>query len=281
MLNDSKLFNFLNEEHSLSIQFLEGQKIIQDFILLQELNGKALSYYRDGLLTIIPLINFLKPKESMGFYIDSEDPYFRLKIEANFEGLMRSLLWPESFNDFPEKLKGIARIVKLMPGNKNPYTGHVEIDGLGLNEVVAKVLKDSFQVKCSILISNESDQSLLIQQLPPINPDKEITETLSLSEYVLKNKEKFLKLMSKALDTEESIIKEFSQMDLLYLGSKKVQFHCNCSREGMIHGLISVVKSNGILSVIDDDKDLVEVKCDYCKKTYSIRRDEFSKDHLQ
>ena len=51
------------------------------------------------------MVNFLKPGESLGFYIDSEEPYFRFKIELSNTGTFRTLLLPEEFENFPDKIK--------------------------------------------------------------------------------------------------------------------------------------------------------------------------------
>src|SRR5437762_2587208 len=121
MLPVSRLYSFLDHKNGFNIHFLEGQKLIEDLVLTHPLQGSGFAYFRDSILGILPIIFFLKPGESLGIYIDSEDPYFRLKIETGSTGHTRTLLLPEEFNLFPMKITGKVRVTKIFPNQKAPY----------------------------------------------------------------------------------------------------------------------------------------------------------------
>ena len=74
MLATSRLYSFLDHKNGFNIHFLEGQKLIHDLILLHPMNSSGFSYFRDTFLGLLPIIFFLKPQESLGLYIDSEEP---------------------------------------------------------------------------------------------------------------------------------------------------------------------------------------------------------------
>jgi molecular chaperone Hsp33 len=120
MLANSRLYSFLDHKNGFNIHFLEGQKLIHDLVLLHPMQRQGFAYFRDTFLGLLPIIFFLKPGESLGIYIDSENPYFRLKIETNSSGHTRTLLLPEEFNLFPEKITGNIRISKIFSSNKSP-----------------------------------------------------------------------------------------------------------------------------------------------------------------
>jgi integrase len=136
------------------------------------------------------MITFLKPGESLGVYIDSEEPYFRFKIETNYTGSMRTLLLPEEFSAFPEKLTGKARISKIFP-NTTPYTSIINMDNDDASEVVNNILKESYQTKSKVITSDSLDQSIMFTKLPRVEIKKVIEDLddIPLSEYILqKNK---------------------------------------------------------------------------------------------
>lgn len=54
----------------------------------------ASKFYDQTILTGLHLINFTKINENIGYYIDSNEPYFRFKIEMNNAGTLRTLLLP-------------------------------------------------------------------------------------------------------------------------------------------------------------------------------------------
>ena len=60
---------------------VEGQRLIQDLALLHAIQRDGFAYFRDVVLSIEPMIALLKHGEQLGFYIDSANPFFRLKIE--------------------------------------------------------------------------------------------------------------------------------------------------------------------------------------------------------
>ncbi len=138
MLAISRLYSFLDHKNGFNINFLEGQKLIHDLVLLHPMKGQGFSYFRETFLGLLPIIFFLKPGESLGLYIDSEDPYFRLKIETNNAGHTRTLLLPEEFNEFPEKISGQIRITKIFSNNKSPYTSMLELKGVNTDEVIGQ-----------------------------------------------------------------------------------------------------------------------------------------------
>jgi len=123
MLHESNLSSFLDEKNKFILHFFEGQKLIHDLAIINNLQGKGFAFFRDAVLMFQPMITFLKAEEGFGFYIDSKDPYFMLKIETNSLGNMRTLLMPDNFNKFPEKIIGISRLTKISgKKSENQYT---------------------------------------------------------------------------------------------------------------------------------------------------------------
>ncbi|MGZ3789634.1 MAG: Hsp33 family molecular chaperone HslO [Bacteriovorax sp.] len=276
MLLESRLYSFIDQSQGFTLHFLEGQKLIQDLAVIHSNTGGGFHYFRDAILSIQLMIAYLKPGEGLGIYIDSDEPYFRLKVEMSEQGQMRTLLLPEDFNQFPKSIRGKCRVVKTMPDETRPYTSIIDLDDVNFNDVVNKILKESYQFQSEIFLSDDSDQSIMLMKLPSINIDKVQTNyTLSIQEYWKKMEPELNALFKKHSDNYEIIQKHIEKMGLLYLGSREIKFKCTCSRDRMLQGVRSLIASSGIDHVFGADEDEIETKCDYCKTSYLLLKKEF------
>lgn len=270
MLPKSKIFSFIDSTRRFTIQFLEGQNLIKDLVLINAIQGEGLQYFRDSILTSAQLIYFLRPGEQLGLYIDNENPYFRLKFELAHNGQMRTLLLPENFNLFPKTLEGRCRLVKISANNLNPYTSIISLDKINFHEVINSILKDSYQISASIFVSDLSDQSILINKLPPIKMDfGHQDDILSVAEYWKQNEHQFRPIFESGLSDETAVVDAFNLLDFSFLGSRTVEFFCPCNYQTMVEGVLSLVKSEGIQSVFGKIESL-DAKCDFCKRNYQI-----------
>lgn len=277
MLSESRLYSFIDQKDGFTLHFLEGQKLINDLAIIHTTRGGGFNYFRDAILSIQLMIAYLKPGEGLGVYIDSEEPYFRLKVEMSDQGQMRTLLLPEDFNQFPKSITGRCRVVKTVPNEAHPYTSIIELNNVGFHEVVNNILRESYQFNSEIFLSEESDQSALIMKLPSININKIQTDySLSIGEYWQKIGKQIEALFKKHTEDYSEIQTHIEKLGLVYLGSKEVKFKCNCSRERMVQGLWSIIRTSGINQIFGEDEQEIETKCDYCKTSYLILKKEFT-----
>jgi molecular chaperone Hsp33 len=276
MLLESRLYSFIDQTNGFVLHFLEGQKLIHDVALTHNLKSSGFHFFRDSLLTFQLMMTHLKPGEGLGIYIDSEEPYFRFKIEMSEIGNMRTLLFPEEFNLFPSKITGRCRFVKTIPGDSQPYTSIIDLVDISLSDIVNKILNDSYQLPSKVFLSESSDQSLLLLKLPSINIDKIQTHyTLSVPEFWNLHKNSIEKIFSDHSQEYHEIQKSFEQLGFLFLGAKDIFFKCNCSRERMVAGILKLVQSSGIDQVFLPEETEIQTKCDYCKTTYNLPKSEF------
>lgn len=272
MLATSRLYSFLDHKNGFNIHFLEGQKLIQDLVLLHPMQGSGFAYFRDTFLGLLPIIFFLKPAESLGLYIDSEEPYFRLKIETNSSGHTRTLLLPEEFDLFPMKISGKVRVTKIFHGHQTPYTSVIELKEVPTKEVINQIFNESYQTNSEVIVSEISDQSIMVTKLPPLNVNSNIDESQSRKEFVKKHGTFFHDVFEMAIDDIEQIVKLFEDHGFSYLGSRQISFFCPCSKDRMILNLRGLFSGDIDELFLEDDK--VEIKCDYCRKVYEINKAE-------
>lgn len=273
MLALSRLYSFLDHKNGFNIHFLEGQKLIHDLVLLHPMKGSGFAYFRDTFLGILPIIFFLKPGESLGIYIDSEDPYFRLKIETNSAGHTRTLLLPEEFNQFPMTITGKVRITKIFSTGNAPYTSMIELNKVDTHDIINSILTESYQTNSEVIVGNLSDQSIMVNKLPSMNANAVIQdEAVSRKEYIKKNSQFFHDVFEMASNDIETIVQTFEAHGMGYLGSRQINFFCPCSKDRMILNLRGLYA--GDVDELFSQQDTVDIKCDYCRKEYKITKSE-------
>lgn len=272
MLSTSRLYSFLDHKNGFNVHFLEGQKIIHDLVLLHPMQGSGFAYFRDTFLGLLPIIFFLKPQESLGIYIDSEDPYFRLKIETNSAGHTRTLLLPEEFNLFPHKITGKVRVTKIFQNQSHPYTSMIELNSIETKEVINSIFKESYQTNSEVIVGEASDQSIMVTKLPSTNVNSSLGESLSRQDFIQKHSQFFNGIFEAATSDIEEIVKSFEDRGFSYMTSRQIDFFCPCSKDRMLLNLKGLYAND--LDHLFEGKDQVEIKCDYCRKEYVITKPE-------
>jgi molecular chaperone Hsp33 len=256
------------------VHFLEGQKLIHDLVLLHPMQGSGFAYFRDTFLGLLPIVFFLKPGESLGIYLDCEDPYFRLKIETNSAGHTRTLLLPEDFNEFPMRLSGQVRVTKIFPSGKLPYTSMIELKEVPSKDVINRIFAETYQTDTEVLVSEASDQSVMVTKLPPMNSRLQGQDSVSRQQFMAAHRPFLLDVFAQALTDIEAIVKRFEDQGFSYLGSRQIDFFCPCSQERMVMNLRGLYAAD--LDSLFSDQNEIEIACDYCRKRYVITRSDVS-----
>jgi molecular chaperone Hsp33 len=274
-MKESRLYSFLDSKKGFAIHFLEGTKLIKDIFTIHNVGPCASDYYKNTLLSAQHMLTFLKPGESLGVYIDSEEPYFRFKVEMGYQGTMRTLLLPEDFSDFPKEVSGIARISKIFP-SQTPYSSIVKLQNQAPDKIINQILSESYQTNSQVLVSEQQDQSVMLTKLPPIDVNKEglAFDDVSLEDFI-EQKESFIQnLFREHVNDIELIVNKFEQDQFSYLSSKEVKFFCPCSKERMMSNLINL-HHNDLNDVFAEDNH-VDIRCDYCNTMYNITKEDLA-----
>jgi molecular chaperone Hsp33 len=270
MLATSRLYSFLDHKNGFNIHFLEGQKLIQELVLLHPMQSSGFACFRDMFLGLLPIIFFLKPQESIGIYVDSENPYFRLKIETNSAGHTRTLLLPEEFNLFPMKITAKVRVSKIFQNHMHPYTSVLDLTEVETKEVINRILSDSYQTNSEVIVSDISDQSIMVTKLPATNVNSSLDESISRSDYIKQHNHFFHDVFEGAANDIEKIVQLFEDQGFTYMTSRQIDFYCPCSKDRMILNLKGLYSKDQ--DHLFDGKNFVEIKCDYCMKVHHISK---------
>jgi molecular chaperone Hsp33 len=276
-MEKSRQYSFINNQCGFTLSLIEGKSLIADISKIHNIGELATDFYKKSVLSTEQLINFLKPGENLGFYIDSEEPYFRFKIEMAHNGSLRTLLLPEEFDDLPQKFTGKCRLTKILP-NQTPYTSILDFENHPIENVINEIMLKSYQTKSEIISADDFSSTLMITKLPPTNINKKIEdfEDVSIAEFKLK----FAKLIQEALKLSSTNVAEaesvFEEYGFSYIGSKEVKFHCPCSKERMIQNLYTLDPKS--LNELFNEDPSIETRCDYCNSTYEIKKEDINTD---
>ncbi|MDA3897964.1 MAG: Hsp33 family molecular chaperone HslO [Desulfobacteraceae bacterium] len=265
MLKQSHLYTFIDPGKKFALYFLEGQKLIHDLVLTHGLQQDSFAYFRSTVLSIQLIMGLLKHGEYFCYYIDSESPYFRLKIEMNTLGLMRGMIYADNLGPASDKISGQVRLVKFHPNAEMPYQSTISLTDVGINEILNQVLSKSYQVKSRVFVSEKSDQSFMLHQLPLSSNEEPSDLNEAFSNYITPIKE----IMSKGITDQLSIIKAFKKIKFKFLARQPVEFKCGCSKKQMIDNVKKYANS-GDDDLFTPDKKDIEVICEYCKTKYRI-----------
>jgi molecular chaperone Hsp33 len=275
----SRLYTFVDADYEFALYFLEGQRLIEELAVVHELHGRGFAYFRDVVLSVQPMIAFLKRGEQFGFYLDADEPPFRLKIETNWNGDTRSVLVPETFREFPEELWGLARVVKLFPNNTAPYQSILKVTGVPLREVVNRVLLESYQVRAAVVVSGESDQSAMLHRLPGLRDHESDEEPAEAMERMRERLWRELDgVFGRALEREADVVAAFDALGWHLLASREVRFHCTCSHDRFVRNILLLKDGQGSLDhLFDPGQEVLDVVCEYCKQRYAVSREDLRK----
>ncbi len=270
----SRLYTFVDTSREFALYFLEGQRLIQDLALLHPVRRAGFAYFRDVVLSIQPMIALLKHGEQFGFYIDSDEPYFRLKIETGHHGATRCVLFPEEFQEFPAAMRGMVRMLKLFPNNRPPYESLLQVEQLPLGEIVNRVLTDSYQVHAAVDVSQQSDQSLMLLQLPPLSDDGQYDYSLgAVTSRRAEIEDAVEQIFAEALHRPEQIETAFETIGFQLLAGRTLRIQCSCSRRRMIEN-IRLACGDEYEELFDPGESSLTITCEYCKSVYRVTRED-------
>lgn len=279
-MTTSRQYHFISNIHGFSVSYIEGHTTLEELNKIHNIGPFAFSFYQKTLMSSLQMLSFIKATENIGFYIDSEDPYYRFKVEISPSGTYRTLLLPEDFDDFPKTLTGKCRLSKMTAG-KSPYTSILEFNNHALEEIVNEVIDKSYQTNAKIQLSKDENSSLMVLKLPPSNINKKIEDFNDLNLEAIH--QKYQGLFDEALKLKKTNVEEvekiFAAHDLKYLGSKEVKFHCPCSKQRMADNLLTLPLKDQV--ELFEKMPVIEVRCDYCNSIYDVYENDVLKPKIQ
>ncbi len=233
----------------------------------------------------------LKEKdEKVLININGHGPLGTVMAEARSNGDVRGFVGDNTvylkYNDTNKLAVGLAvgtdgylEVTKYL-NLKNNFTSKVALKSGEIGDDFAYYFAVSEQVPSLVSVgvlvdvdySTKSAGALIIQLMPGhTESDIAFIENLKL--------EPISKMVAKGPSLEVSLKELFPDFELLE--KRAVCYHCDCSKERFMEGIMSIPKGD-LLELLNDE--VIEVKCEYCNKKYEITKKEmleFINEHLE
>ncbi len=169
---------------------------------------------------------------------------------------------------------GMLQVIKDM-GLKEPYVGSIVLQSGEIAEDLTFYFATSEQVPSAVGLGvlMEKDNTVrqaggFIIQLMPFTPD----EVVDKLEKKLSGIRSVTTMLDEGMSPEQILEELLGEFGLEITDKTEVSYECDCSRERFARGIISIGKKD--LQEMIDDGEPIEVKCQFCDKTYSYDTDD-------
>ncbi|MBK1637350.1 redox-regulated molecular chaperone Hsp33, partial [Rhodovulum adriaticum] len=154
-------------------------------------------------------------------------------------------------------------------GLKEPYTGFSNIITGEIAEDIANYYYHSEQtpsiVSLGVLVDKDlsirSAGGIFVQVMPGIEE-----EDIVKLEKIAESLEPCSKMIDEGMSPEDILEKYFTPLNVKIVGKQELEYKCDCSRERIESGLISIGKKD--LQEILEEDGKAEVICDFCNTQY-------------
>ncbi len=244
------------------------------------------------------LTSNLKGKDRISISIKCSGPVKGLDVESNVYGEVRGFLKnscidiknPENVDSLSQFFgAGFLTITKYLEDAKAPYSGQVMIEYGSIAKDLANYFLTSEQTPTAFKLSINFDSKgevigaggIFLQAMPGADDD-----ILARAEKILQNIESqnnnstdqssLSQKLTDETEPENLILKSFEDFNPLFIGNRRVEFFCRCSKKKMTNYL-SKLPQKDIDDILADSSLPFEITCHHCNSVYDFTKDEIKK----
>lgn len=172
--------------------------------------------------------------------------------------------------------EGQLRVIKDI-GLKEPYIGTSPIISGEIAEDLTYYYAMSEQIPTSVAlgvqVSEEGSVTLaggFVLQLMPFADELLVNQL----EQLLAKSDSVIDIIERGNDAKGLILHLLKAFDPQFLSEKPLNYVCDCNHKKVSQALLAIGKKD--LTELRDEKEDIEVKCDFCNKTYTFTSDEIT-----
>lgn len=276
----------IDKSKSVRIFISQNTQMVQEIRNIHDSQATA-SAAMGRLATIASIMGYasLDDNQSLTIVFDGNGPAGKLRAVADENGDVKVTVTNPKVDvpsRYPGKLdvgayvgrNGTLAVIKDL-GLKEPYTGISNIITGEIAEDLANYYFYSEQtpsiISLGVLVDTDlsikSAGGIFVQVLPEIS-DEELDQLQNIAN----NLKPVSELISEGKRPEEILEEYFSEFEPEILEKHEVNYKCDCSRDRIRTGLISIGKKD-LAEIIEEDKE-AEVICDFCGKVYHFDEEE-------
>ncbi len=241
-----------------------------------------------GYLGALLLSSTLKGAERIILEISCDGPLRGLSVEANAFGEVRGYLRVqripveaplESADLSPFWGKGFLTVTRHLESSKHPFTGQVELGSGSFALNLAHYSLQSEQTPSSYSLSVHFDSrgvvqgagALLVQALP--DADNDLLEALERKVTTLP---RLGREFADGVTPESLVLSYFGEYDPRFVGEKRVEFMCHCSRDRFVSSL-SLLGRTELADLVETGPYPLVLTCVNCNTAYEFTRAEMER----
>lgn len=276
----------IDKSKSVRIFISQNTQMVQEIRDIHDSQATA-SAAMGRLATIASIMGYasLDDNQSLTIVFDGNGPAGKLRAVADENGDVKVTVTNSKVDvpsRYPGKLdvgayvgrNGTLAVIKDL-GLKEPYTGISNIITGEIAEDLANYYFYSEQtpsiISLGVLVDTDlsikASGGIFVQVLPGIS-DEELDQLQNIAN----NLKPVSELISKGKSPEDILEEYFSELSPVILDIHEIKYKCDCSRQRIRNGLISIGNKD-LLEIIDEDKK-AEVICDFCGKVYHFDKEE-------
>ena len=235
------------------------------------------------LLSVGAIMGEMQKKGRLTLRIDSCGPIKLMLVDASADGNIRGFVAnPDA--DVPLTSRntldvskavgelGFITVIKDL-GMKQNFSSQIELQSGSIGDDFSMYFWESEQVPSLVAVGSKIGKdgliskagAIIIQLMPGYDEvDMQYVERLG----------KYLPPMSEILSVEASMEEKLQELipEVEILGSKEINFKCNCSREKIVAS-IATLHEDEIKDMISEDKSF-ETRCEFCSRVYEITKED-------
>jgi len=263
--NKDQLFRFLFKELGVRGEIVSLDASFQDALTLHHYPTVVAEQLGQALAASLLLSATLKFDGSLILQIQGDGPISMLVAQSSELQTVRGLAhWDGDIEAGNlATLFGNGRLVlTLKPTKGKAYQGIVSLEGESLSEALESYFTQSEQLKTRLwfAVNNDKAVGLLLQELPAHGGEQADWERVEMLANTITNNELL------GLTAEDIIHRLFHEESVTLYEPQTVQFKCDCSREKVEAGLLTVGHAE-LVSLLEE-KGAVDTNCDFCNQHY-------------
>lgn len=283
----------IDKNKSIRIFISDTSNLVQEIRNIHKSSATA-SAAMGRLATITSIMGYssLEENQSISVIFDGNGVGGKLRSVAYSNGNVKvsaQNVQIDTPSKYPGKLdvglyvgkEGNLAVVKDL-GLRTPYTGISKLVSGEIAEDIANYYFYSEQtpsiVSLGVLVDTDLSikvaGGIFVQVLPGISEDE-----LKLLEEIASNLIPITDMLSNGLKPEDILEKYFSKLEPKILDKHEIILECDCSRERLRRGIISLGKEE--IKAIIKEVGMAEIECDFCRKKYLFNKDELEEMLLE